>query len=411
MKRTKIKKFFAAVSVSALAFCVSSPDFSLRGAQAFYEAAEIRFFDSRNLHGGHSLYEYQWYIKNKGRALVLAYVKEGLGIPEDSGALAGRDEKGDIGAYLVDVNGAVDTNVEAAWSLYEKMPSKREVTVAVIDTGIDIYHEDLHTSIWSNPGEIEDGADNDGNGYVDDIHGWNFIDQSPLVYTGAQEAHGTHEAGIIAAAWNGLGITGLADSRYVKLLPLRILEGSTGRGNGAAVKKAIAYARDKGADIVNLSMVSYEYDAELYELMKNSGMLFIIAAGNGEAGKGFSLDEKAVYPAAYDLDNIIAVANLEPGGKLEESSNFGKNSVDIAAPGTYILSTLPDNRYGIKSGTSMAAPVVTGIAALVYTARPDMDPAYLREALIQSSKKSPELQGKVASEGYIDALGAMQYSR
>ena len=194
-------------------------------------------------------------------------------------------------------------------------------------------------------------------------------------------------------------------------MPLKILDGNSGRGNGKAIKNAILYAKEKGANIVNLSLTSSDYDSELYNIMRDSNMLFVIASGNGEAGKGFDIDAKKVYPAAFDLDNVISVANMNIDGNLEESSNYGKSSVDIAAPGNFILSTLPNNKYGIKSGTSMAAAVVSGVAALTYSARPDMDIKYLKEAILNGGIKDEKLKDKILTSSYIDAFNTITYKR
>lgn len=373
-----------------------------------YTSSSVDKVDENILNSGISLYDYQWYIKNKGKALALVYMSKGI---ETVSGILGGDNKYNIGTYLVDSKYGFDINLEKAWGVYDNIQEKRKVVVAVIDTGIDIYHEDLNTGIWINKNEVINGLDDDNNAYVDDINGWNFIDNNNLVYTGEKEAHGTHEAGIIAATWNGFGISGIADSEQVKIMPLKILDGNSGRGNGKAIKNAILYAKEKGANIVNLSLTSSDYDSELYNIMKDSNMLFVIASGNGEVGKGFDIDAKKVYPAAFDLDNVISVANMNIDGNLEESSNYGKSSVDIAAPGNFILSTLPNNKYGIKSGTSMAAAVVSGVAALTYSARPDMDIKYLKEAILNGGIKDEKLKDKILTSSYIDAFNTITYKR
>ena len=215
------------------------------------------------------------------------------------------------------VNG-IDINVEPAWDYYEQSTSRRTVTVALIDTGVDITHSDLAGSIWVNEDEIAgDGIDNDGNGYIDDVNGWNFYSNNNQVFAGDEDDHGTHGAGTIAGAWNGQGMA-------------------------QSVKDAIRYAQANGADICNLSMGTSSYDPEMEALMQNSSMLFVVSAGNGDNwGRGYNIDYWPVYPAAYTGDNSITVANLMFNGSLDESSNFGTFSVDIAAPGTYILSIHP----------------------------------------------------------------------
>lgn len=143
--------------------------------------------------------------------------------------------------------------------------------------------------------------------------------------------------------------------------------------------------------------------------MKNSGMLFVVAAGNGDKeGKGVNLDEKPVYPAAFDLENIISVASMRLDGNLEPSSNYGGGSVDLAAPGKYILSTISGGQYAYMSGTSMAAPMVSGTAALIKSARPDLSTGKIREILLNSSEKNSSMEGKTTTAGMLDAGKAME---
>ena len=180
-----------------------------------------------------------------------------------------------------------------------------------------------------------------------------------------------------------------------------------GRGLSDSVKQAVRYAQENGADICNLSMGALVYDEELDALIRNSPMLFVVSAGNGDDwGKGYDIDTAPVYPASYSSDNIITVANLMFDGSLEESSNYGAASVDIAAPGTYILSTTPGG-YGFMSGTSMAAPMVTGTAALIYSCRPELSLAEVKRVIMDSARPVDGLEGKIASGGMLDAYGSM----
>lgn len=337
---------------------------------------------------GISYYRYQWALKNTGS--VWRGASEGS---EAVGSLPGED-----------------INVEAAWNVYEQHQERRPVTVAIIDTGVNIGHGELQNSLWINEDEVPgDGVDNDGNGYVDDINGWNFFAGSNQVFTGSEDEHGTHGAGTVAAAWDGQGVTGIADGNYVKIMVLKVLGTETGTGVSDNVKNAIRYAQENGADICNLSMGSYSYDGEMDALISNSSMLFVVSAGNGDGqGRGDNIDERPVFPAAYSSDNVITVANLMFHGALYESSNYGSTSVDIAAPGTYILSTTTTG-YGFMTGTSMAAPMVTGVAALVYSCRTDLDLSGVRRAILDSARKSELLQGRVASGGVLDAYGAITY--
>ena len=306
---------------------------------------------------------------------------------------------------------ALDVGAERAWKRFEAFSQRRQVVIALIDTGVDIAHPDLENSIWTNPGEVAgDGIDNDGNGFVDDVSGWNFIDHSPRIFEGGAESHGTHNAGILAAAWDDVGIRGIADNRWVKIMVLKAIDPVSNRGSNQAVREAIDYAGRMGADIVNLSMTSGDFDAVMYRQMAESRMLFVVAAGNGdEQHNGYDLDLRPAYPAAYDADNIISVANVGFDGSLDKTSNFGLHTVDIGAPGLYILSTIPGGLYDFKTGTSMAAPFVSGAAAMLYSTHPGASLRDVREALLKSARSIPALSGRVATGGILDFAGAMDY--
>lgn len=303
----------------------------------------------------------------------------------------------------------IDMNIVPAWKKYDAKSGKRQVIVALIDTGVDITHPELSGSIWTNTGEIPgDGIDNDGNGYIDDVYGWNFYDNNAQVFTGTDDNHGTHSAGTIAAARNGVGTVGICDPAYVKVMVIKTLGTSSGVGTVSNVVKAIRYAQANGASICNLSFGTMKYSEELYQAIKDSGMLFIVAAGNGDAsGNGYSIDEQPMYPASFELDNIISVANLRFDGQLDRASNYGVRSVDLAAPGNYILSTITGNDYAYMSGTSMAAPMVTGTAAMLYSCDASLSLMDVRNRILQSARPLESLSGKVATGGMLDAGAAM----
>ena len=303
----------------------------------------------------------------------------------------------------------IDMNIVPAWKKYDAKSGKRQVIVALIDTGVDITHPELSGSIWMNMGEIPgDGIDNDGNGYIDDAYGWNFYDNNAQVFTGTDDNHGTHSAGTIAAARNGVGTVGICDPAYVKIMVIKTLGTSSGVGTVSNVVKAIRYAQANGASICNLSFGTMKYSEELYQAIKDSGMLFIVAAGNGDAsGNGYSIDEQPMYPASFELDNIISVANLRFDGQLDHASNYGVKSVDLAAPGNYILSTITGNDYAYMSGTSMAAPMVTGTAAMLYSCDASLSLMDVRNRILQSARPLESLSGKVATGGMLDAGAAM----
>ena len=338
---------------------------------------------------------YQWGLKNDGEFRLIELKSKFKAIDNIYDGRKSKDGtiKPGPGDYESTVIGAVtgiDINVQPAWKLYDQAENKRSVIVAIIDTGIDINHLELKNAIWTNPGEIDgDGIDNDGDGYVDDIHGWNFYSGNNQIITGSEESHGTHAAGTISAARGG----------------------EDGLGSPEAVIQAIHYAEAHGASICNLSMGTTAYSEELAQTMKNSSMLFVVSCGNGGiSGLGYDTDIYPVYPASLPYDNIISVANLLFDGTLSKDSNYGATSVDIAAPGSYILSTVPGNAYGFMSGTSMAAPMVTGVAAMLYSYRQDISLSDVKTILLNSSRKLDTLSGKMVSGGLLDAYEALTWN-
>lgn len=323
-----------------------------------------------------------------------------------SGFFRGRSYTALSSAEQVTAVAGIDINAEMAWSVYDG--GSRDVVIALIDTGVDYTHEDLSDTIWVNEGEIPgNGIDDDGNGYVDDVYGWNFYDNNNNIYTsGSEDDHGTHGAGTIAAtADNGVGIAGIVQSEHVKIMVLKVLGGSDGSGTTASIIQAIQYAEANGASICNLSLGSSTNDRALYQAIANSEMLFVVAAGND----GADTDTSPCYPASYALDNIISVANLNYDGNLHYSSNYGAVSVDLAAPGSYILSTTPENGYGYMTGTSMAAPMVTAAAAMVYSYYEDITLSDVKEILLSSAKKLDSLDRVCATGGMLDLGAAMTY--
>lgn len=363
---------------------------------------------------------YQWGLKNDGEFRLTQMQQNFSSVGDFLGGPPDQSQSGSVGipkvigpgaydATVTDAVAGVDIDILPAWDLYNKTEGKRPVTVAIIDTGVDYTHPELANAMWVNTGEIPgDGIDNDGNGYIDDIYGWDFYYGNNQTFVGMEDSHGTHAAGTISASKGGLGITGITDNQYVKLMSLKALGGSQGAGTVDDVVDAIHYAEANGAAICNLSFGTDLYDAKLEQAIASSKMLFVIAAGNGDRdGIGYSIDEKPVYPASFTSDNIISVANLMFDGNLSRSSNYGAAGVDIAAPGSYVLSTVPGNQYGFMSGTSMAAPMVTGVAAMVYSSRGDISVGDVKRAIMDSARKMPGLDGKVLSGGMVDAAGAL----
>lgn len=399
-------------SISALAAQENSRDFSL-----FFSGPGVQ-----NISSGDEYSEYQWALHNTGRLrrtekvlniktldhIYLHYGENGI----DDIALPplGPDNFESINTDAV---ANIDINIEDAWKTYSETENKRTVTVAIIDTGIDTTHSDLKDSIWVNEDEIPgDSIDNDGNGYVDDVNGWNFVSNSNEICTGEEDSHGTHGAGTIAAAWNNGGIAGITDSTHVKLMVLKALGGSEGKGSPESVIEAIKYAEANGADICNLSFGSSNCTPEFEAAIRDSKMLFVVAAGNGNQYQiGYDIDKSPVYPASLPYDNVITVGNLLFNGHLDESSNYGATSVDLAAPGTYILSTIPGDSYAYMSGTSMAAPMVTGAAALIYSARTDLSLQDIKTAILSTVHKLAPLKGKTATGGMLDVSAAIKWTK
>lgn len=358
--------------------------------------------------GEKPLYEHQWALKNNGQIRLVD--RTGGNVLMSGPAAVGGLDADETVRQVTNALPGIDIQAEAAWNVYEQTQNRKPVIVALIDTGVDVTHPDLAGGIWINEDEIPgDGIDNDRNGYIDDVYGWNFSGRSNLLYSGPEDDHGTHAAGTIIGNWDGKGITGIADSTYVKVMVLKAL-GADGKGDSSDVIEAVRYAQANGASICNLSFGADTYDSRLDSLIRNSGMLFVISAGNGNsAGIGFDIDQSPVYPAAFTCDNIISVGNLMFDGSLHESSNYGSAGVDIAAPGSYILSTTAGNGYGYMSGTSMAAPMVTGAAALTASCRSDLDLMGIKNALLGSAVWLEGLNGKVKTSGMLNVYGALTY--
>lgn len=290
------------------------------------------------------------------------------------------------------------------------------VLVGVIDEGIYFQHEDLAANIWTNPHDPVDGIDNDGNGYVDDIRGWDFDGGSNDINSGgANDDHGTHVAGTIAGVGgNGKGVAGMCWSG-VKLISGKFL-GRRG-GTTANAIKAVDYFTDlktrHGLNIVatNNSWGGGGFSQALSDAIgraDQAGILFIAAAGNS----AYDNDAQASYPSNYPQANIIAVASTTNTGGLSSFSQWGATTVDIGAPGSGIWSTVPKSAkgklvsgYASYNGTSMATPHVTGAAALYKSSYPGATAADVKAAIMGAAVPTPSLQGKVVSNGRLDASG------
>ncbi len=298
-------------------------------------------------------------------------------------------------------NGVAGTDINAlgAWAVTK---GSRDVVVGVIDTGVDYTHEDLAANMWTNDAELngKDGVDDDGNGFVDDIYGYDFAndDGDPM----DDHYHGTHVAGTIGAVGdNGVGVVGVAWN--VKIMAIKFLTGS-GSGTLAGAIKSIDYAVQMGATLTNNSWGGGPFTQTLYdsiERAKAKGQLFVAAAGNSSA----NMETSKHYPAGYDLDNIISVAAIDRAGALAGFSNYGSTAVDLGAPGVAIYSAAPGNTYKSLRGTSMASPHVAGAAALLYAIEPNISWEDAKARILETAKPLASLENTTVTGGYLNAFG------
>ena len=287
-----------------------------------------------------------------------------------------------------------------------------DVAVGVMDSGIQTNHEDLIDNIWVNTGEIAgDGIDNDGNGYIDDIYGWNCGDSNGDV--SYVDEHGVHVAGIISAATNNSkGVASVA--RNAKIASIKIFN-SSGKSTLSYIIEGINFAKKNDINIINCSFGGTGWGSSSVNTIKSAmaavpDMFFVIAAGNTTSASEANNDKVAVYPSQLtkDLDNVISVANTTSSDELSSTSHYGATSVDIAAPGTGIYSTIPTSSYGTMSGTSMATPMVASAVAVMRAVNPNISAKEIKETLCSSSDKLSALTGKVISGGRLNAYNAVK---
>jgi subtilisin family serine protease len=293
-----------------------------------------------------------------------------------------------------------DIAATAAW----EVTTGGDVVVGVIDSGMDLTHPDLAANLWINPGEIAgNGIDDDGNGFIDDMHGWDFVDgdNDPSDVFG----HGTQVAGVIGAVGNnGLGVVGVA--WQTKLMVLRILD-DAGFGSTADAIEAIEYAEMMGVPLTNNSWGGDAYSQALNDAISaagTTGMSLVMAAGNSNLNN----DQTPHYPSDYEAPNIISVAATDVRDRRASFSNFGLTSVDLGAPGVSIRTTSLGAGYTSVSGTSMATPHVSGIAALVLARFSGLSPAQVKSRLLAGAEPASELAGITVTGGRANALAALE---
>ncbi len=296
-----------------------------------------------------------------------------------------------------------DISAMQAWAT---TTGSEKIVVAVLDSGVDYNHEDLVHNIWTRPANIEQYRDNDL-GMIDDVHGYNADQNNGDPFD--ENGHGTHCAGIIGAeGGNTIGIAGV--NWKIEIMPLKFMNAG-GFGTTRAAIEAINYAIDRkqagvNVRVINASWGSTQRSRALEDVIRKAyeaGILFVAASGNAST----NTDRTPHYPASYNVGNVISVAALDRSDALATFSNYGGKSVHIAAPGVDILSTWLGNDYEEHSGTSMATPVVAGVAALALSAHPNLSVDQLRSLLLKSVDEVPSLKGKVSTGGRINAAKAV----
>ncbi|KAL8454916.1 hypothetical protein Emag_001282 [Eimeria magna] len=293
-----------------------------------------------------------------------------------------------------------------AWDVWTGHGLKPRFTVAVIDSGVDYEHPDLKNQIWRNPDEIcGNGIDDDFNGFVDDCIGWDFVKGTSMPMD--ENGHGTASAGIIAAEPNnGIGLTGVCWG--CDILVLKALNEDI-KGTISAFARSLDYAIGKGVMISNNSYggrgSGFRGLEEAVQRARQAGMIVVAAAGNYNGNN--DNDKQPVFPASYDLDNVVSVAAISRNGQLAPFSSYGKRQVDVAAPGANIMTTSAKKSYRSVSGTSFAVPMVTGTLALLWTRRPQLNYRQVIHRMLRSVKKNPHLEGLIATAGTVDAWSTL----
>lgn len=314
-------------------------------------------------------------------------------------------------SHMTEDWGKPKVDAERAWTVTQ---GSKDIIVAVIDTGCDVNHEDLKENIWVNPGETgkdsagrdkaTNGIDDDKNGFVDDVNGWNFVSNNNSLID--NHGHGTHIAGIIGAvAGNGKGIAGVAPQ--VSLMCLKYFDPKVpSTDNLKNTIQAIHYAIKMGAHIINYSGGGTEPSPEekaAVEESRKAGILFVAAAGNERSNS----DKFKYYPADYGISNVISVTAIDPSTSVLPSSNYGTETVDIAAPGQNILSTLPGNSYGFMTGTSQATAFVSGGGVLIKARNRKFGMEEVKKFILDTGSVQKSLVGKARSYRLLNLYNAV----
>lgn len=297
----------------------------------------------------------------------------------------------------------IDIDAERAWDI---TTGSENNVIAVIDTGVDYTHPDIQANMWKNTAEAngKKGIDDDGNGYVDDIYGYDFSSDAGDPDPKDLHGHGTHCSGTIAGNGNdGAGIVGV--SWKARLMAVRFLD-ENGSGTLDNAIRAINYATKMGAKIMSNSWGGGAFSQELQNAIQSAAdknILFVAAAGNSSSNN----DTRPSYPASYPVPNVLSVAAIDNQGKLATFSNYGRKNVHVSAPGVNIYSSITNGNYDSWSGTSMATPHVSGVAALLLANEPAMSATELKARLIKTVKKLPALRTTVSSGGVVNAYQAL----
>lgn len=294
-----------------------------------------------------------------------------------------------------------------AWDLHT---GSHEVVVALIDSGVDRNHEDLKENLWVNKKEKlgQPGIDDDKNGFVDDIYGYDFVnnDSDPS----DDNSHGTHLASVIGAKGNnGIGMTGIAWN--VQLMSVKVLDASNSQENLEIIAKGIHYAVDNGAKIINASFAFAYTDDEMdrkvqaaIQYAENHDVLVVAGSGND----GEDLDYYPMVPAAFNNSNIITVTASDTEGWPLSFANISVKSVDLSAPGSKIWGLLPKGGAKFWGGTSQATAITTGVAALVLSKYPNLKPKEIRQRIMKSANHNPRFKGTSITDGLLDAYKALK---